>query len=446
MKRAFAVAAVALLVLVAGGAAADSFALTVVTQTNSTITFSYPQQPGYGYLYSANGAVVSRTNDPSRTSVKFSKNPQNSYEVASVAKGTTGSYSPTPPPPPPPVPVAPSNVRVVTSTQTSITVGWDPVADATNYHIYRGTTLLGQGPGSNGGYADVWQDGGLTCDTTYTYSVDAVTPAGTSAKVPVSGSTASCSTPPPPPPPSTITPSQFQTMAVNGATIQNVTVTGSVTITNDNVTVTGSVIQGTINLASSASGTTISNSTAVDFDADGADNTTITGNTFDAGPGKSCQSFIWPGVNRDPSNGWTITGNTFRNYQCTEPHSEALYIAAYAQHGLIEGNTFVNNGNTSHVFFTWCDVHNDCTSWGGGYKDPHDWSVRNNTFYDTWTAYFAINGRDEMAGNPNLNICVDNHQTVTGPVIPPASGNGGLAQFMYPPTEFMLQNSCPDPR
>jgi hypothetical protein len=90
------ITAVAAVVLTAAGAAADSFTLTVVAQTNSTITFSYPQQPGYGYLYSANGVVVSRTNDPTRVQVKFSK--VNSYEVAAIVKGTTGSYPVTPPP------------------------------------------------------------------------------------------------------------------------------------------------------------------------------------------------------------------------------------------------------------------------------------------------------------------------------------------------------------
>lgn len=94
------VGSLALLVGVAGATTeANEFSLTVVSQTNTTITFSYPQQPGYGYLYSANGVVVSRTNDPTKTTIKFTK--ANSYEVAAIVKGTTGTYPTTPPPPPP---------------------------------------------------------------------------------------------------------------------------------------------------------------------------------------------------------------------------------------------------------------------------------------------------------------------------------------------------------
>lgn len=122
MRRLIAIASVSLLVVVAGGAAANEFTLTVVSQTNSTITFSYPQQPGFGYLYSANGTVVSRTNDPSKTSVKFAKNAQNSYEVASIVKGTTGTYQPAPPPgdttPPVVTVTAPSNGSTVSGTIT----------------------------------------------------------------------------------------------------------------------------------------------------------------------------------------------------------------------------------------------------------------------------------------------------------------------------------------
>lgn len=94
------IATAAFLLLAVAGSAADSFTLTVVGQTTNTITFSYPQQPGYGYLFSANGTVVSRTNDPTRTQVKFAK--ASSYEVAAIVKGTTGSYPTAPPPPPPP--------------------------------------------------------------------------------------------------------------------------------------------------------------------------------------------------------------------------------------------------------------------------------------------------------------------------------------------------------
>jgi len=254
--------------------------------------------------------------------------------------------------------------------------------------------------------------------------------------------------PPPVEPPAgdTITPSEFASGAVAAATIANVTVTGSVTIDVPDLTLRGSEIQGTINLGPHADHVVIVDSRAVGFEAAGSDNIVMDRNVFDGGRGKLCQNFIWPGPDRDPSDGWTITRNTFRDYQCGNPHSEALYIAAYAEHGLIEHNTFVNNGNTGHIFFTWCSWDDDCASWGGGYKDPHDWSVRGNTFRDTWTADYAISAREELKGNPGLDICVDRHQKVTAPLIRPAPDNGKLARFMYPPASFMLKRSCPDPR
>ena len=74
MRRLLALSAIGLLVVVAGGAAADTFAVTLVSQTTSTITLGWSPQPGYGYLFSANGVLVSRTNDPTPVNtVKFSK-------------------------------------------------------------------------------------------------------------------------------------------------------------------------------------------------------------------------------------------------------------------------------------------------------------------------------------------------------------------------------------
>src|SRR6187551_769705 len=66
------------------GSSADSFEVRLVSQTNSTITLGWDPQPGYGYLFSADGQLVSRTNDPSRSTVKFAKG-ASSYEVAVIA-------------------------------------------------------------------------------------------------------------------------------------------------------------------------------------------------------------------------------------------------------------------------------------------------------------------------------------------------------------------------
>jgi hypothetical protein len=89
----------AVLLLASGASSADTFAVTVVSQTSSTITLGWTPQPGYGYLFSADGNLVSRTNDPSRNTVKFSKS-FSTYEIAVIVKGATGTYPTAPPPPP----------------------------------------------------------------------------------------------------------------------------------------------------------------------------------------------------------------------------------------------------------------------------------------------------------------------------------------------------------
>jgi len=94
-----ALAAFFVVAVTAGGA--DTFTVRLVSQTSSTITLGWDPQPGYGYLFSADGVLQSRTNDASRTTVKFSKS-FSTYEVAVIAKGAFGTYPTAPPPPPPP--------------------------------------------------------------------------------------------------------------------------------------------------------------------------------------------------------------------------------------------------------------------------------------------------------------------------------------------------------
>lgn len=91
-------AAVAAVVFSASASSADTFTVVLVSQTNSTVTLGWTPQPGYGYLFSLNGQLVSRTNDPSRSSVKFSKG--TSYDIDVIVKGANGHYPPVAPPPP----------------------------------------------------------------------------------------------------------------------------------------------------------------------------------------------------------------------------------------------------------------------------------------------------------------------------------------------------------
>lgn len=346
MKRLIAFIGLALLVIT-GASAADS-PLTKVSETESTVTYSYPAVQGAGgYRYYADGQAVSRTFNPSQLTVRFAKGAAQ-YRVVpmDVSERADGFVDP--------MPVAP----------------------------------------------------------------------------------------PPPPQPTTITSSECSSRAsVNGAVLDNVTVTGNCTITADNVMISNSSIQGTIYLNASASGTTIKDSSAVAFESRGSDRATITGNVFDGGPGKSCQNFIWAGQPGDGSDGWTITGNTFQNYQCSNPHSEALFIGGYTANVRIAGNTFYNNGNTGDIFVSWC-TPNDCDGTGGRYdgdpRDPHNICITGNTFKDTWEAYFHIVIRQEWTsafGSPMApnghgiytddNIVFDPNQ----PFSTHATDNGAMIQL-----------------
>lgn len=99
-RRRLAVAALAAFFVVAVAASSsDTFTVTLVSQNNTTVTLGWDPQPGYGYLFSADGNLVSRTNDPARSTVKFSKS-FSAYEVAVIVKGASGMYPASSPPPP----------------------------------------------------------------------------------------------------------------------------------------------------------------------------------------------------------------------------------------------------------------------------------------------------------------------------------------------------------
>jgi hypothetical protein len=200
------------------------------------------------------------------------------------------------------------------------------------------------------------------------------------------------------PPVVQIDPSEFARRAVEGATIANVTVTGPVNIDVPNLTLRNAEMQGTITLGPQARHVRIFRSRLLNFESTGADNVVVKDNTLDGRRGKGCQNFIWSGPNGDPSDGWTLTGNTFSNYQCEDPHSEALFIGGYTRNVQIEGNAFYENGNTADIFVSWC-APDDCDGTGGRYvgdpRDPSTICIKGNTFGETWQAYFHIVIRQE---------------------------------------------------
>ena len=72
-----------------------------MSQDATTITLGWTPQPGYGYLFSSGGVLRSRTNDASRSTVRFAKVTPASYDVDVIVKGANGHYPDITPPPPP---------------------------------------------------------------------------------------------------------------------------------------------------------------------------------------------------------------------------------------------------------------------------------------------------------------------------------------------------------
>ena len=206
-------------------------------------------------------------------------------------------------------------------------------------------------------------------------------------------STSACSTPPTPTgTKETISPSLFRSRATAGATIQNVVVTGDVDISNANVTVTNATIQGGISFGKGSTGSKLLNSYAEHVSIWSLDNIVLDGNSFDGHGQVKDGITMWDDPAGDPPSGWVFRNNDFRNFYVasdSSAHSQAIYIG-YSTNGLIEGNTFENNGTTAHIFFTWWgETANPSTSY------PRNICVRNNTFEDGSSVfhYYDVNFR-----------------------------------------------------
>lgn len=283
-------------------------------------------------------------------------------------------------------------LRKVAEDADSITLEWDAVAGATGYRFSSSLTSKRPHTWDSSRTRVKFAKGGEW------YRVEAlgVTEAGQFPAV----------EPPPPPPPnppppaSTISPSEFTARATAGATIENVTVTGSVSVRNPDVTIKGCTIKGSITFEGGGHRAKMLNSSAGGLYIFGVDDTLIEGNSFDGHAyGTVSQNLIWEQPIGAVPQRTIIRGNTFRRFYGDDPsiHSEALFIG-YSDGGLIEGNTFIDNGNTAHIFFSyWSSSANPS-------KRASNWCVRGNTFGPTHGAYFSVNFREEIRASDNIRV------------------------------------------
>ncbi len=320
-------------------------------------------------------------------------------------------------------PTAPTSLATSNVTQTGAMLTWAAARDnvgVTGYDVSRNGTKVGTVTALSSAQS------GLTCNTQYTFAVVARDAAGNSStQAQVSVTTAACSAPappppPPPPPPSTsqagvvqlsgtVSPSQLMD-AVNAQPSGSVTVqpasgassfsvSGSLSINRPSLTIKGANVSGEVTFSSGASGSALVDSSAQGFSIKGADNVRIENNTLD-GQGRIANNIIWDEPAGNTPDGFVIRGNTLRNYYIDggDVHSEALYVG-YSTNGLIENNSFTNNGNTSHIFFTWFgNTANPSTSY------PRNMCVRGNTFGPTHGAYYDVNLRGEIPTSANIKV------------------------------------------
>jgi hypothetical protein len=175
---------------------------------------------------------------------------------------------------------------------------------------------------------------------------------------------------------------------------------GDLTLNRASVRLDHAVLSGTVEFDPGASGSSLVNSQALGFSIFGADDILVSGNTLD-GRGVRNQNVIWDEPAGNTPDRFVIRGNEFRNFyidNAGDVHSEALYIG-YSTNGLIENNNFQNNGNTSHIFFTWFGTTAD-----PAVSYPRNMCVRGNTFGPTHGAFFDVNMRGEIPLSANIRV------------------------------------------
>jgi chitodextrinase len=317
-------------------------------------------------------------------------------------------------------PSAPTGLAVSNVTQTGAMLSWTAAKDnvgVTGYDVYRNGSKLGTATDLSSPQT------ALACNTKYTLAVAARDAAGnTSPQTQMSMTTAACSTTPPPPPPppppptgqtgvvqlsGTVSASQFLN-SVNAApsgalTVQpaagqsSFTVSGDVSnFTRANVTIQNMVSTGEFRINGSADNLTIDHASMLSFyTSNGLDGFTLENSTID-GQCRVAQNWM------HGTSNFKILNNTIKNFHtCSNEsnHSEGIFVAAYNHDGLIQGNTFTDNGTTGHLFFSWFD---------GSATDhstyPHDICVTGNTFIRSLNGYYHIQFRNEFDGSENIDI------------------------------------------
>ena len=176
----------------------------------------------------------------------------NRSNVSSVVVSTAACDQPPAPSSDTLRPSAPQNLSAPSTTQTRVLVAWDSATDNVGvalYRVYRNGTEIGEGPGVHGGFSNEWADSGLSCGTSYTYSVEALDAAGNvGPRAALDASTSPCSAA------DTSSPTTPTSLTATTRTATSVVLSWSPS--DDNVAVTGYTLYRGGTPVESVSGTT----------------------------------------------------------------------------------------------------------------------------------------------------------------------------------------------
>ncbi len=233
--------------------------------------------------------------------------------------------------------------------------------------------------------------------------------------------------------PATVTASDFQDAVASAppgpltvrprARISAFTVNGDVALDRAQVTIEHGAFQQ-IEFDPGSSGSWLLDSTVLAAHIYGADDVTWLRSTFD-GQGVVAQNFILPRPSDNGVLNFRIFDSALLNYHVRADeslHSEALYIGALSE-GLIQGNTFTDNGTTAHIFFTW---------FGGEAEAdyPRNICVTGNRFQRSHNPAFAITVRPGIPVSANIRVDPKSNRSDTPHLI----GNefGVMSTFVRP--------------
>jgi hypothetical protein len=186
-------------------------------------------------------------------------------------------------------------------------------------------------------------------------------------------------------------------------------VSGDITMKRENVTIDGARVDGGIDFEPGSDGSAFIEGASAGFGIFGADDILLRGNVFD-GQGIRKDNPIWDRPAGSTPDRFRIIGNTFENFyddRGEDVHSQAIFVG-YSTDGLIDGNTFINNGSTAHIFLSYWGELAESPNAVAAQSIPRKICIRRNTFGPVHGAWYAVNFREEVTPASGIRVAPSN--------------------------------------